>query len=303
MSGYTDLPFRLAVREVGGPGLAVTEMLNPRSILAGTARKIHQLLATDPDDRPLAYQLYGHEPEVMAEAAKWLEAHGAAIIDINMGCPQRKIVRRGAGAALLKSPEIAVAIARRVVESVKVPVTAKIRTGWNDTCLAAPTLAAELEQAGIAAVTVHARTACQRFAGSADWTAIRLVVEAVSNIPVIGNGDVVSARAALDLLEQTGCAGVMIGRYALAHPWIFRDVSAALQGLTPPDPPSRSEHLRFMSRHLERMAGVYGERAGARMFRRWIPQYAKALRIERREMIRLIGLDDFRLLAETVPAL
>ncbi|MBU1909754.1 MAG: tRNA-dihydrouridine synthase family protein, partial [Verrucomicrobia bacterium] len=209
MAGYTDLPFRRLVRSFGGVGLAFSEMVNPDSILRGRSRKSAALVATAPDDRPLGWQIYGTHPDLLAEAAQWFEARGAELIDVNMGCPQKKICSRGGGAALMKKPDLAVALARRVVESVKIPVTVKLRLGWDAPDVAVE-LARGLEGAGAAALTVHGRTRAQRFAGEVDLDGIRQVVEAV-RIPVIANGDVFTLAAAREMFRSTGCAAIMIG--------------------------------------------------------------------------------------------
>lgn len=290
MAGYTDLVYRLLIRSLGGLGLAYTEMLNPQSVLHGGGRKRQALLATSPADHPLGHQLYGTDPSLMAEAARWLVARGARLIDINMGCPQKKISRRGAGAGLLRNPPLAVKLAQEVVAAVPVPVTAKLRLGWDARSLAAAQLAAELEQIGIAAITVHARTGVQQYAGAADWPEIRRVVASVKKIPVIGNGDVTTPQAALDLQAETGCTGIMIGRAALKNPWIIRQTAAALAGQTPAREPNWAERRNFVCRHLDAMAGHYGERAAVLLFRRWLPQYARTLHWPRETTIPLLQI-------------
>jgi tRNA-dihydrouridine synthase B len=297
MAGYTDMAFRLAVRRLGGLGLAVSEMLNPRSFLIGKSGKAAQIVATCPEDSPLACQLYGHEPDIMADGARWLEGNGAAVIDINMGCPQKKISRRGAGAGLLRTPDLAERIVRRVVSSVTIPVTVKVRLVPQDDGDLTARFVRGIADAGAAAVTVHARTRKESFSGSADWSLIARVVEAVPDIPIIGNGDVMSVASALAMVRQTGCRGIMVGRHALKNPWAIRETSAALRGESPPPRPDWSGHIAFMAAHLELMCGLYGEKLAAVLFRRWIPQYAKGLPLDRREMIRLIGIreiDDLR---------
>lgn len=291
LAGYTDFAFRTCVRELGGLGLAFTEMLNPRSFLAGNARKARQLLATSPDDAPLSYQIYGHEPEVLADGSRWLADRGAMLIDINMGCPQQKIVRKGAGAGVLKNVSQALLIAESVVKAAGVPVSVKLRIPRTDDGTATAELARAMESTGVAAITLHARTCAQKFAGSADWLAIQAAVNAVK-IPVIGNGDVMTPQDACRMTRQTGCAGVMIGRCALRYPWIIREAASALGQCGPQPAPSRSEHVDFLQRHLDRMAGLYGERIAPALFRRWTPQYAKGLRLEKPEMIRLLKLND-----------
>jgi len=280
MAGYTDLPYRLIVRSFGGLGLAFTEMLNPASILRGREKKVKYLLATNPEDQPLGYQIYGKDPIQLAEAARWLADRGALLIDVNMGCPQKKISGRGAGAGLLRKPDVAVEIVRRVIETVKVPVTVKIRLGWDNTRLAVD-LSKELERLGVAAITVHGRTRMQQFMGKSDWEAIGDVREAVGKVPVIANGDIISAESARQVLKITGCAGLMLGRQPIKEPWIIRDIARDLSGLPPLPPPNREEHLALMLRHFELCVGLYGERMTVLQFRKWVPQYLKGKPIPR----------------------
>jgi nifR3 family TIM-barrel protein len=228
----------------------------------------------------------------MTDAARWLQDHGASLIDLNMGCPQRKISARGAGAGLLRQPAAAVALTARIVGAVGVPVTVKIRLGWDRDSLVAVELARELERAGIAALTVHGRTRGQGYLGEADRDAIGQVVAAVSTIPVIGNGDILSPETARRMLTETGCAGIMLGRGALREPWLIRDIWQALQGLPPLPPPARGERLRLMLRHLDAMLRHYGEPAGAVLFRKWIPHYAAKLGWPRPAMVRLLHIAD-----------
>ncbi len=297
MAGYTDLPFRHEVRTLGGLGLAFSEMVNPRSFLIGKAKKIGHLLATAPDDRPLSYQIYGHEPHILADGARWLCDRGAAMIDINMGCPQRKIAKRGAGAGLLRDPASATGLARTIVDAVKIPVTVKIRLLPEQVESSTPEFVRALEDAGVAAVTVHARTCSQMFTGHSDWSAIRSAVESVRRIPVIGNGDITCPDDAVAMMKDTGCSGVMLGRAALKDPWLVRDCAAALGAIPQQPAPSRQDRLALMSRHLERMAALYGDDAAPLLFRKWIPPYARKLRVSRPEMVymlKLVKLDEVR---------
>jgi len=288
MAGYTDHAFRMCVRRFGGLGLAFTEMLNPRSFFPPKGKKLNHLLMTSPPDVPLSYQIYGHEPEILAEGTRWLQDQGTELIDINMGCPQKKIARRGDGAGLLRDPDLAVAVAKAVVEAASIPVTAKIRTGYfNDDNIAAD-LSCRLEDVGIAAVTVHARTGTQMFQGFADWNVISEVKNAVKEIPVIGNGDINSVGDAIEIMKRTGCDGVMIARQAIKEPWLMRDITAAMEGRPPPQALTQSDKSQLSREHLREMAAEYGDELGSVLFRRWIPHYAKMLGIGREQKVAML---------------
>ncbi len=299
MAGYTDRPFRQSLRAITPqPFLAFSEMVEPHSILRGGGRKRRALLAHAPDDAPLAWQLYGTDPGLMAEAAQWLVANrGAVLLDINMGCPKRKIARRGAGAGLLQSPALALAIAHRVAAAVRVPVTAKLRLGWDADNETALRLAPALAEAGLAALAIHGRTGAQGYAGQADRAAIRRVAAAVPRLPVIANGDICSPEAARAMRAETGCAGVMIGRAALHDPWLIRACAAALSGGAPPPAPNDGERRDFLRGHFRRLSELHGDRIAPLLFRRWIPQYAKTFHIPRANMLALLQtrtLEDLR---------
>ena len=291
MAGFSDLPFRLGIRKLGGVGLAFTEMLNPASLLRGRSRRRSALLATCDDDRPLGYQLYGKDADEMAAGARWLVEHGAPLVDLNMGCPQRKISSRGSGAGLLRTPELACEIARRVVEAVDVPVTAKLRLGWDDGDRTAASLARDLASAGIAAVTIHGRVRAQGFGGYADYSAIRAVVETVPQIPVIGNGDIDTPAAALRMFEETGCAGIMIARGALWNPWLLRDIAHALRGEPLPPPPAREDWLALAESHFAGIRALYGE-AAVVLFRKWLVRYARGLGLDKVRRNTLLQVED-----------
>jgi tRNA-dihydrouridine synthase B len=276
LAGYADLSFRRVVRPLGGLGLATTELVSARGLLMGTGRS-REIAETAPDDQPLAVQLYGVNARDMARAAEWAAEHGAAAIDINMGCPVRKITRHGAGAAMLKDPDGALALCKCVVQAVTVPVTAKMRLGYSPTEFAARELAPRLRDAGVAAITVHGRYATQKYSGRVDLDAMRAVVQAAQGAAVFGNGDVRTPADAVRMLDETGCAGVAIGRGALADPWIFRDGYALLTSGRLPEPPTDAERAAFIWRHFQLTAEARGERRACFQFRKWLPRYAKKL--------------------------
>ena len=295
LAGYTNLPFRLVVREIGGAGLCTTDLVNARSLLEKKS-KAFKLIETRPADSPLAVQLFGSVPGEMRDAALILESLGVASIDINMGCPVRKVCNVGGGSAMMTELDKTTALVRGMVNAVKIPVTAKMRLGWDDNNLTAPDLARALEDAGVAAIFVHGRTREQGFGGTVNLAGICKVVQAVKTIPVVGNGDIITPQAAKKMFDETGCAGVSIGRGAFYDPWIFRRTlqflgessvpasrsqqlvsrlaSPTEESVLPPEP-SFAERVRVMCRHLDLMIEVFGEELGCRMFRKVAPWYAK----------------------------
>jgi len=274
LAGYTNLPFRVTLRELGGLAWATTDLVNARSLLERN-RTALQLVASAPDDRPLAIQLFGSVPEEMRDAAVMCEAMGAQSVDINMGCPVKKVVKIGGGSAMMTELDKTAALVRGMIAAVKIPVTAKMRLGWDDDNLTAPDLARVLEDTGVAAIFVHGRTRAQGFGGTVNLAGIRAVVQAVKAIPVIGNGDVTTPEAAKHMLDETGCAGVSIGRGAFYDPWIFRRTAHFLAtGELLPEP-NFAERVRVMRRHFGRYCEFYGEEHGARLFRKVAPWYAK----------------------------
>jgi nifR3 family TIM-barrel protein len=281
LAGYTNLPFRLVLREIGRIGLCTTDLVNARSLLE-KREKAYKLIETRPEDSPLAVQLFGSVPEEMRDAALIVEARGAVSVDINMGCPVKKVCQVGGGSAMMTELDKTAALVRGMVDAVKIPVTAKMRLGWDDDNLTAPDLAKALESAGVAAIFVHGRTREQGFGGTVNLAGIRQVVQAVPKLPVIGNGDIISPEAAKMMIDQTGCAGVSIGRGAFYDPWIFRRTfdflnpapSAGAITTVPPEPPF-PERIRILTRHLDLMIEVFGEELGCRMFRKVAPWYAK----------------------------
>lgn len=265
---------RLTVRELGGLGWATTDLVNARSLLEHNPTAL-KLVASAPGDRPLSIQLFGSVPEEMRDAAVRCQELGAESIDINMGCPVKKVVKIGGGSAMMTELSKTAALVRGMIESVKIPITAKMRLGWDDDNLTAPDLARSLEDVGIAAIFVHGRTRAQGFVGTVNLAGIRSVVNAVKTVPVIGNGDVTTPEAAKRMLDETGCAGVSIGRGAFYDPWIFRRTQHYLRtGELVPEP-GFDERVRVMRLHFERYCEFYGEDFGARLFRKVAPWYAK----------------------------
>jgi tRNA-dihydrouridine synthase B len=265
---------RLTLRELGGLGWATTDLVNARSLLERNPTAL-KLVASCPEDRPLAIQLFGSVPEEMRDAAVMCQELGAQSVDINMGCPVKKVVKVGGGSAMMTELDKTAALVRGMIAAVKIPVTAKMRLGWDDDNLTAPDLARVLEDVGVAAIFVHGRTRAQGFSGTVNLDGIRGVVAAVKAIPVIGNGDITTPAAAKHMLNETGCAGVSMGRGAFYDPWIFRRTDHYLRtgGLLPE--PDFAERLRVLRRHFERYCEFYGEENGARLFRKVAPWYAK----------------------------
>lgn len=274
LAGYTNLPFRLTLRELGGLDLATTDLVNARSLLEKNPKAL-KLIETGPADAPLAVQLFGSVPEEMRDAAAFLESIGIASVDINMGCPVRKVCRVGGGSAMMTELDKTAALVKGMVEAVKIPVTAKMRLGWDDDNLTAPDLARALEDVGIAAIFIHGRTREQGFSGTVKLAGIRAVVQAVRHIPVIGNGDVTTPEAARVMLQETGCAGVSIGRGAFYNPWIFHQTRHLLDSGESLPEALFEERVRVMCRHLDLMMQVFGETHACRMFRKVAPWYSK----------------------------
>ncbi|WP_371365718.1 tRNA-dihydrouridine synthase B [Sporomusa rhizae] len=275
MAGVTDLPFRLLAKEMGC-GLVYSEMVSDKGLIYDNVHT-KKLLAIDERERPVALQIFGSDPESMGRAAKIVAAAGADIIDINMGCPTPKIVKNGEGSALMKKPEVAYRIIASVVESASgVPVTVKFRKGWDDKSVNAVEIALIAEKAGAAAVSVHGRTREQFYSGQADWKVIREVKQAVK-IPVTGNGDIRTPQDAKRMLTETGCDGIMIGRGAQGNPWIFRQVAHYLATGELLPPPTLSERIDMLLRHLDMLVDHKGEYIGIREMRSHAAWYTKGL--------------------------
>jgi nifR3 family TIM-barrel protein len=274
LAGYTNLPMRMTLRELGGLGWATTDLVNARSLIERNPTAL-KLVETCAGDRPLSIQLFGSVPEEMRDAAAMCEDMGAQAVDINMGCPVKKVTKIGGGSAMMTELGKTAGLVRGMVEAIGIPVTAKMRLGWDSENITAPDLARALEDAGVAAVFIHGRTRAQGFSGAVNLQGIRAVVEAVRSIPVIGNGDITTPEAASRMIAETGCAGVSIGRGAFYDPWIFRRTEHFLRtGELLPEP-GFAERIRVLRLHFERYCEFYGEARGARLFRKVAPWYAK----------------------------
>ncbi|MBL8799377.1 MAG: tRNA dihydrouridine synthase DusB [Planctomycetia bacterium] len=303
LAGYTTLAFRLAVREIGGLGLATTDLVSARAMVRHFNRKTLELIQSCPEDRPLAVQIYGNDGPEMADAARFLQERGIPVVDINMGCPVRKVCQNGGGSAMMCDPAATIKLVRTVVEAVRIPITVKMRLGWDDSDWTAPFFAREFEQAGVAAVTIHGRTREQGFGGKVKLDGIRAVVEAVERIPVIGNGDVRSRADALHMMEYTGCQAVAIGRGALLNPWIFSQLQQFLASGETPRPATYEQRLGFMDRHLHGLVQFRGERFGCLSFRKVANWYCKTIRPGHEYQQRLVRLESTAELEEIVERL
>ena len=274
MTAVTDLPFRRVVKRYGA-GLTVTEMIASQAMVRETRQSLQKAM-WDPSEEPVAMQLAGCEPHVMAEAAKLNEQRGAAIIDINMGCPVKKVVNGDAGSALMRDLPLAARLIEATVKAVKVPVTLKTRMGWDHNSLNAPELARIAQDLGVKMITIHGRTRCQMYKGSADWAFVRSVKEAVK-LPVIVNGDICSIEDADTALAQSGADGVMIGRGAYGRPWLISQVMAWLtDGTRIPDPSLAGQYQAIIG-HYHAMLEHYDSYTGVNMARKHIGWYTKGL--------------------------
>jgi nifR3 family TIM-barrel protein len=291
MAGVTNVPFRSLCRRFGA-GLYVSEMITARGLIEGNA-KTHHLAAFAPDEKPRSLQLYGVDPVSLGEAVAWLVGEGRVDhLDLNFGCPVRKVTRRGGGAALPWKRGLLRRLVQAAVRNAgSIPVTIKFRIGIDaahETHLDAGRIA---EEEGCAAVALHARTAAQLYDGAARWDAIARLKETVRSIPVLGNGDVWEAHDALRMLRETGCDGVVVGRGCLGRPWLFRDLADVFAGRAPADPPSFREVIALALEHAELLVAWFGERRGIRMFRQHGGWYSKGFRDSTRLRSRIMGVE------------
>lgn len=274
LAGITDKAMRSLCAKQGA-SLVYTEMVSGKGLWYGD-RKSHKLLEIGEDEGLVAYQLFGSDPEVMAHAAKSLKDEKNPLLDLNVGCPVPKVVKNGEGSALLKKLDILYDVVNAMVKNAGKPVTAKIRMGFERGTNTAVETTKTLEAAGVAAVTVHGRTREQYYEGKADWQVIADVKNAVS-IPVIGNGDVMTGQDAIDMMDQTGCDGVMVARGAMGNPWIFRDAAALWRGEELPEAPTDEERIKMLIKHLELVIEDKGERIAVREIRKHVGWYIKGM--------------------------
>lgn len=273
LAGITNLPMRLLAKEAGC-GLVCSEMVSANGLVFGS-RKTAQLMHTVPEEYPLSIQLFGTDPAIMAEAACMAQAAGAAVVDINFGCAVKKVVKTGAGVALMRTPQRAEALLKAVRQAVSVPLTVKIRSGWEASGRQALEVARLAEACGVDALAVHPRSASQGFRGCADWSLIAAVKQAL-RIPVIGNGDIVKAEDARQMVSQTGCDGVMVGRAAIGNPLIFAAILACLAGRQPASP-VLEQRFRIMKRYVRDSVAYLGERQACLMMRSRLGWFVKGL--------------------------
>lgn len=300
LAGYTHLAFRTAIRELGGLGLATTDLVLATHLVSQT-RKSMELVATSPADKPLTVQIYSGVTKHLVGAAKWLEDHGYEAIDLNMGCPMAKVNSQGGGARLMCDTSGACEVVSAVIKAVNLPVSVKMRLGWDRENITAPDLARAFEEIGVAAVTVHGRTRSQGFHGTVDLQGIRSVKEAVKRMPIVGNGDVLTVEDALQMREVTGCDAVAIGRGAMMDPWIFRNLARVALGEEPQEP-SAEEKIQFLIRHFTLMTEQH-EDYSCVLFRKFAGWYGAKLGIPEDledQLRRFESVEEFHRLVEQI---
>lgn len=274
LAGITNLPFRLIAKR-GGARLVCSEMISANGLIY-QSKKTYQLLDSHPDEKPLSVQIFGSDPVIMAEAAKMVQESGADILDINFGCSVRKVLKTGSGSALMKVPEKARMIFTAVRQAVRIPLTIKMRSGWDASGKDAVLLAKIAQDCGVDAISIHPRTASQGFSGKANWALIAEIKKSVS-VPVIGNGDILTPQDAIQMMAQTGCDAVMIGRAAIGKPWIFSQISALIEGKEP-IPESMTRNFDIMRQYLKASVDYFGEEKACFMMRSRLGWFVKGLK-------------------------
>ena len=290
LAGITNLPFRLLAK-ASGCGLVCSEMISANGLVHQSG-KTEQMLNSAPEEKPISVQIFGSDPGIMAEAAAIVESKGADIVDINFGCSVRKVIKTGSGVALMKTPNQVVALLKAVRQAIRIPLTIKIRSGWDASGREALNIARIAQDCGVDAIAVHPRTAGQHFRGLADWSIIAAVKKSVG-MPVIGNGDIVSARDALKMLEETGCDAVMIGRRAIGNPTFFSRVLARING----EEPAREDLSRqfdVMTQYFKASVDYIGEEAACRMMRSRLSWFTRGMRNSKkfRESIKYLSSEE-----------
>lgn len=290
LAGITNLPMRLMVKEAGC-GLVCSEMISSNG-LVHQSEKTYRFMDSCPEEKPLSVQIFGSDPGIMAEAAQIVAASGADIVDINFGCSVKKVLKTGSGSALMKAPGRAREVLSAIRKAVSIPVTIKIRSGWDSSGAQALEIAGIAEDCGVDAITVHPRTAAQGFRGKADWKIIA-AVKKQAGIPVLGNGDIQTPEDALRMFAQTGCDGVMIGRAAIGNPWIFEGIQALLENRGPYEEPGLDQHFEGMLRYLRSSVKYFGEKHACYMMRSRLGWFVKGLRNSShfREIIKKISTE------------
>lgn len=295
MAAVTNPPFRLLCRELGA-GMVVTEMINARLLVQNGPEEC-KWLDLRPEEHPVGVQLYGNDPETLAAATKIVEQEGANAVDLNMGCPMKKVTSNGCGAALLEDPGRVHEIFSAMSEAVNIPVTGKMRAGWEESC--AVSVAVEMERAGAAGLTIHGRTRSEGYDGHADLDVIRELVEAVS-IPVIGNGDVRDHISARRMFSITGCAAVMVARGALGNPWVFAEIAADLAGEEIPARPSPEQKAALIGRHIDLYVATFGEKLATLELRKHLLWYFRGTSAEKVLRRMLSGINSREAIDEAV---
>ena len=295
MAGYTDLPFRLLVKEISGCGLVCSEMISSEGLVRKN-KKTQSLLISSKAEKPISCQLFGNDPDVMAEAGMFLEEMWADIVDLNFGCPEPKVVRPGSGAALMKDPERLFSIVEKVKKKIRIPLTVKIRSGWDEKNINAVTIAKGCEDCGADAIVVHPRTRSQFFYGHSDWQIIKDVKSKVK-IPVIGNGDINKVSDAKEMIEKSGCDGVMIGRSAVGRPWFLKQVDYYLKTGEIIEEPSPLEKIDIMLKHIEYYCCYKSQDKAIYEMRKYISCYFKGMcqaKLWRKELMDMKKINDVK---------